>query len=386
MLHKLLKPSLLVVSVISFIACAPKKAEQSNTDEAVSVMSSNLKAVENEYLPESLVDDGNPNLESNSSSPKMAYKHQKDICAGLNFMECQPRLIRAYLVFGRKAVSLTQKIITDVSKHLAGAADNSTGVYNDESQNMSIEFNKRSAMDFDFLIRKNGQSVGRVTANPQVYQIQFNIGLLEQGQADSRGGKLDIQVKFTDGTHWESQITATNQICNEQKPDDPENGRIVVKRNGSLWTGQSMFYNGIAGAYNVTKSCSLAASDNTGLVIYTDFVSDRNAAKASLYVLKRTETSTAHIDNFGLNNFCENYPDLCQSLATSIGATTATTDAYLNQLTNSYCVQRGSPVVTWNSSCQNLSGAVASEPFLTNSNWLSPYNFYKLDVKIPDHL
>ncbi len=386
MTTNLLKSSLLIAAVTSFIACAPKKAENSDTDAAVSIMSSNLKAVGDDFLPEAISDNGRPSATSAAVATKITQKAGDDICDGKDFMECQPRLIRAYLMFGRQAVALTQKIITDVSKNLAGAADNSSGVYNDDTQHLSVEYNKRSASDFDFLIRQNNVPVGRVTANPISYQIQFDLGVLDKDKPDTRGGKIDIQVKFTDSTHWQSQITATNQLCNVDKPDDPTNARIAVIRAGELWSGQSMFYNGIAGAFGVTKTCATQATDSTGLVIYTDFVSDRQAAKAAMYVMKRTETSTSQIGNFGFNNLCENYPDFCQALATSIGATPAFVDSHLNQLTNPYCVRRGSNDVAWNSNCQSISPTVAGTAFLNNTSWISPNEFYKFEVKIPEHL
>ena len=240
--------------------------------------------------------------------------------------------------------------------------------------------------NFDFIISQDGQPVGRVSANPSLYTIQFDLSILEKDKADSRGGKIDIQVKFTDHTHWESQITVTNQRCNTEKPDDPENGRIAVVRKGDIWTGQSMFYNGIGAAYNTTKTCSTLASDSTGLVFYTDFVSDRSAAKAAIYIMKRTENSTAQIGNFGFNRYCANYPDLCQTLATALGTNTSAVNTHLNQLTNPFCFRRGSAEITWNSSCQNLSGPVANESFLANANWMTPFDFYRLAIKIPDHL
>lgn len=379
---------LLLVPAVLLMGCAPELPE---TDSATTLnaMATNLKSVEDRYLPESISENGTvstASLKPSISSAITSQAAEPDICDGLDFIKCQPRLLRAYLLYGRGAVAITSTIVTNVARDLSKAPDNSSGTFHDQEKNLTIEYKKRSLVDFDFLISQGGQPVGRVSANPQLYTIQFDVGILEKDKPDSRGGKIDIQVKYTDRTHWTSQIMVTDMLCNVAKPDDPETGRINVTRNGEVWSGQSMFYNGIAGSFSASKSCATAASDQTGLVVYSDFVADRLAAKAALYVLKRTETSTALIDTFGFNKMCANYPDFCQSLATTLGTTPVSVETSLNQLTNPFCMRRGSMDVTWNSKCETLSSRVADEPFLTNSNWITPYDFYRSEVVIPTKL
>lgn len=384
----------LLSTALVFLGCAPQKqeAQPTDVDPAILAMSSQLKAVGDGYLPESVTDDGKEKAGQGSSagSEKIhqgpSSKATSDICEGLGFLECQPRLVRAYLMMGRRGVETTQKIVTDLARSLAGVADNTTGEFVSVEQKLKIIYNKRSSTDFDVLMIQNGIPVGRFTATPTHYDVQFDMEALEKDKPESRGGRMDIQVKFTDSQNWESQMTATQLNCNIEKPDDPENARIVVTRQGELWNAQSMFYSGISAQYSSEKTCASVPSDNTGLVIYTDLVADRKAAKEAFYVMKRTETDTDHLQNFGFNRFCSNYSDFCQSLAAAMGVSSEVLSAQLSQLQNPFCVRRGTATVAANSNCQELSERVAQEPFLENANWLSASQFYQLKISIPDHL
>ncbi len=372
-----------------FFGCDSKLDDSANNNAAMSVVSANLKAVQNDYVPESIKDNGDKNQTAAAGAPAssaISSDGSKDICAGLDFTACQPRLIRAYLLFGQAAVFLTEQMVEQVAQDLAQTPNNSSGTVQIPDKNLTIQYKKRSLLDYDFLILSGNIPVGRVSASPTLYDIQLDAGVLDQGKPGSRGGKLDIQVNFTDITHWHSQITVTDMSCNVKKPDDPTSARISVTRNADMWSGQSMFYNGIAGALATTKTCSLIPNDNTGLAIYTDFVADHIAAKAALYMMKRSEANTASIQNFGFNGLCNNYSDLCQALATSGSTTPSAIAAYLAGMSNPYCVQRGTSTVTFNSDCHSLSPNVASQAFLPNANWIAPSVFYQMSIVIPPSL
>lgn len=383
--------TILLISFISLlhVACAPSKNESNGNDPAIEAMSSQLKSMGDEFLPASIYEDGratnSAKISSNGLSTQSNHQHD-DICAGVDFIECQPRLIRAYLHMGREGVYTTQRIVSDVARSLSGAPNNSSGQFNNADNGFSISYNKRTSTDFDFLMFENNVVIGRVSAQNGNYNVQFDLNVIDRNKADSNGGKVDIQVKLMDDRNWESQITFTGIKCNVNKPDDPENARIFVVRKGDIWNAQSSFYNGIAAQYTGAKSCSTAASDATGLVIYTNLVADRTAAKAAMYLLKRNEQSVAQLNNFGINNYCQNYPDLCQSLATASGQSTSAVNTFLSVLRNPYCVQRGSAQVLWNSDCANISATVAQEPLLPSASFLSPYEFYRLNITIPNQL
>ncbi|MEQ1878134.1 MAG: hypothetical protein ABL958_15940 [Bdellovibrionia bacterium] len=369
--------SLVVALTVISVGCAPKEQEESN--DAFAVTAANLNAVQAEYVPESITDTG-------ASTSSVKTQTNDDICAGLDFIQCQPRLIRAYLLYGKAAVAITHVIVVGVAHQLRKSPNNSSGVIHVEDQDITVEYNKRSLLDYDFLVIKAGIPVGKISASPELYNVQLDLNVLDKDKPDSRGGKIDLQVKFTDKQNWQSQITITGQKCNEQKPEDPTNGRIAVTRAGELWGAQASFYNAIGMHFSGPKTCQTPATDATGMVIYHDVVADRIAAKASLYIMKRTETSTAQLENFGFPDICTNYADFCQGLATSLNTTTTQVNTYLQAFENPYCVRRGSPLVVFNSNCQDLSPVVGATPFLPNDSWLSANQFYMLDITIPTHL
>ncbi len=374
--------SLIVLALAGLLtACDGQPIKDVELDDSFSVTATNLQSVESEFVPASITEDS-----GSSTQSLRTQSSNEDICAGVDFIQCQPRLIRAYLLIGRDAVAVTHKIVVSVARDLRRAPDNSSGVINVPDEGITVEYNKRSLLDYDFLVIKNGVPAGRISANPSLYNIQLDLNIVEAGKADSRGGKIDIQVQYTDRKHWHSEVVVTGAKCNVEKPDDPENARISVTRGGDLWNAQAMFYNGIAADFNSPKSCNTQPTDATGLVFYTDVVADHAAAKASLYLMKRTETSTANIENFGIPGLCTNYVDLCQAMATQLQVSTTDLNTYLGTLGNPYCVRRGSKEVSFNNDCSALSPTVAATPFIPNTSWMSPSDFYQLDIQIPDHL
>lgn len=375
---------------VSSIGCSEAPQTDTSSNEVIAAVASKLKTVEENYLPESIQETGSASSASLKKDPPLSNRvsaQEEDICAGLNIIECQPRLIRAYIMYGKGAVALTHQVVLSVARDLANAPNNSSGIINLPEKNLRVEYNKRTAMDFDFLVSQGSSPVGRVSAkksdDADLFTIQFDLGILENDKPGSRGGKIEISVDYKKSTDWASKVTVSNMLCDAQKPGDPETAQIAVDRKNGIWKGRSMFYSGIAGVYNEVKTCSTPASDNTGLVTYTDFVADSKAAKAAIYVLKRNETSTSSIQNFGFNLFCSNYLDLCQSLATALNTTPNAVDQFLGQMTNPYCVKRGSPDVVWNSDCRADSATVADEPFTNSSPWMAPIDFYQLEVQIP---
>lgn len=372
---------ILILAMTSLLAACGAKEKKDDGSEAILAMNSNLQAIETGFVPESISDSGS------SVAPAMAKNSDnEDICEGLDLIQCQPRLIRLYLVWGRGAVGLARGLVSEFAGHMKGVEDGASGTFYDEAANSSVYYSKRSALDFDLVVLKGNQPVARVSANPLLYTIQFDLNELDKDKPNTRGGKIEIQVAYADRSNWKSRITVTGQKCNPLKPDDPENARIDMNRAGELWSGQAMFYSGTSATFGIEKSCNLQPGDNTSLLTYTDLVADRKVAKANLYMFKRTETSTAQIQNFGLPSFCENYPDYCQSIAVANNTSPAALDNLLNGHQNSYCVQQGRRDVTFNSTCEGVSPTVSEAPFLDNSNWVTPSDFSRLEIQIPNRI
>ncbi len=388
MFNNILKSSISITAIAGLaFGCSPKDTSNDNA-QALAAVSSHLTSVHDNYVPASIHDDGSSSapVDSGATSSAISTDPNHDICANLSIAECQARLLRAYLLYGRAAVGLTGQIIGSVAGDLAKAPDNSSGTFTSVADNVTIQYKKQSLLEFDFLLISGSTPVGHISSHSGKYDIQLNSTVLDKAKPGSRGGMIDIQVQFTDLTHWTSQISVTGVQCNVSKPTDPTTGRITVTRNDQIWNGQSVFYNGISGEFNNSATCADQASDNNGLVIYTDFVADHVAAKAALYLMKRSETSTASIQNYGFNEMCTNYPDLCGRLATSISSTPSAVATYLNSIQNPYCLKAGAPTVAWNSDCSSSSQAVSGHAFTPASGWMTPSDFYQMQIVIPSSL
>lgn len=207
----------------------------------------------------------------------------------------------------------------------------------------------------------------------------------ESKNSGDSAGKLEMQVRYEDATHWNSRLTITDVPCNTLKPEDPQSAFIEINRNGQKWIGQSALYNSISGDFASTKSCSTPATQDNGLVTLTEFVANSQVAKSSLYLFKASDSVTDY-SHFGFNNYCENYPDRCQALATSLGSNIQMVDQHLNAFSNPYCVHKGSSEVLWNSSCEQDSIEIAEIPFEKSSQWTSPLDFSLLHIDIPTQL
>jgi hypothetical protein len=370
--------SLMIVGLLSGLACSKKPVANNSDDQQVSILSSNLKMVEKGFLPESIADDG-------TQSQSLANKSSDDdICKDLDFVECQPRLIRAYLRYGKSAVTTVNSIVTSISNDLAKTGEVSSGTISSENQ-VTIIFNKQSHTDFELILLKANQPAGRILASPNLYIIQLDMALVDNKDSETKAGKLEMKVSYENEQSWHSTLTFTELPCNSLKPEDPQTAMIEVSRAGGKWVGQSALYNSTSGDFHIAKSCSNTATPENGLIVLTEFVADAHVAKASIYFFKGSDNRTEY-SQFGINNYCENYPDRCQSLADSFGSTPQLVDQHLNQFTNPYCVRRGSAVVTWNSSCENESSIVSESVFVKSSQWTSPLGFSQLKIVIPAQL
>ena len=156
---------------------------------------------------------------------------------------------------------------------------------------------------------------------------------------------------------------------------------IELTKNGKLWHGLSMFYNGRSGKLGKSVSCDSPETDADSIVAYTDFVADRSASKASIYLMQRNESSTENIQDYGMNNLCSNYPAVCEAIGDIDSV-----DNYFSGLDNPFCVERGTRDVVFNSTCEAQSQLVSETPFKDNNSWITPTDFYQMDLTLPDSL
>ncbi len=375
---------------IFMVGCDEKPKDDGSVakqDAALSALASNLNDVDNEFVPESLKVS---NSQSKSQSKLVQGKTKEDdICEDGELFDCQPKLLKFYVKTARETFRFSRKLILDIAHNMGSAPDGSSGVIK-LKDGITVEYNKKSFLKFDLLLKEKGQSIGYISVKNGEYDIRLDMDVIDKANPDSNGGLFEIAVKFTDRKHWQTNLHITNTHCDESDPSDPEALRIEVNRNDTTWVGQSTIYSPRATIDKATVSCSSPVDDSTAIVMYTDFVGNSTATKSALYMMRRNETSTAQINEYGIDGLCTKYPDLCQSLGLQLGyaANVAGTEVanYLGQFSNPFCVQHGSSDVIWNSDCSSSSAEVGSASFRANSDWITPSDFYQMSVELPDSL
>ena len=366
----------------------PKEDEEyAKQDAALMQLAGNLKAIDDEFVPESISDETPEVLAKLSGVQGKAQ--DDDICGDLDLMECQPRLLRFYVRTARVMFGFSHLIVRDVARGLGQLPNGSSGTMHIEKDNVTIQYNKISFLDFELLLKQGERPVGYIKVEEGHYNLRFDIAVLEQDNPQSKGGKISVDVTFTDRQNWQTEITVTDTLCDVTDPDDPEAAYLRVGRDSGLWKGVTMFYHGATASFE-DVTCDSTSTDDTSMVIYTDFVANRRAAKAAMYFMKRNETSTANIGNFGLDGFCGHYPDLCQALGEAEGLPSETAGqqiaAHLANFSNPYCAQRGSRDITWNDDCSAVSSEVSAAPLQDGSDFMTPSQFYQHSVPIPENL
>jgi len=361
--------------------------ELAKQDAALTALAGNLKAIDDEFVPPSVSDESTQVLSKASGSIR-SKAESDDICGTLDFIECQPRLLRFYIRTARLTFGFSRLIVLDVARGMGGIPDGSTGSIHIAAEDVTVNYRKTSFLDFELLLKKANRSVGFIKVEPGHYELRFDIATLEAGNPDSKGGKIAIDVEYLDQGNWNTEITVTDTLCDPENPDDPEAAYLNVSRIGGLWKGLTTFYHGASARFDQPLTCDSPASDQNSMTIYTDFVANKVAAKAALYFMRRNETSMANVASFGLNGLCGKYPDLCQSLGVSLGlpADTAgqTVANHFSQFVNSYCAQRGSRDIQWNNTCSAVAPEVADAPLQNGSSWMAPSVFSQLSISIPD--
>lgn len=365
----------------------PKQDEEyAKQDAALAALAGNLKSIDDEFVPESISDESPEALAKPGGV--LSKAQEDDICGDLDFMECQPRLLRFYVRTARLMFGFSHLIVRDVARGLGHLPDGSTGTMHIEKDNVTVQYRKTSFLNFELLLKQADRPVGFIKVEEGHYELRFDIAILEQDNPQSKGGKIAVDVTFKNRESWQTEIQISDTLCDPADADDPEAAYLRVGRDNGLWKGVTMFYNGAAASFEEEITCETPRNDQNGLVIYTDFVANRRAAKAAMYFMRRNETDTQNISEFGLNGFCGHYADLCQSLGVALGLPVDTAGqqvaTHLSQFGNPYCAQRGSRDITWNDDCSAVSNEVSAAPLQDGSDWMAPSEFYQMSVPIPE--
>lgn len=375
----------LLASSLYIQGCGEKEADN-EIDPAVVQMSQSLEAVERDFLPAPLELKG-------TAAEKISQKTEEDICGDDDLFTCQPKLLKFYVQNSKQAFAFARIATMQAAFGLGRLPDGSSGQVRVEKDNVDIIFNKRSALDFEILVKKDGQSLGYIKSNNKNYHIQYDLDKDVNKDPNSLGGKIDIAVTYTGRKSWVTDVLITDVACNPIKVKDPRTARIKVERENDKWTGSATWHSDIAGNFSSDVSCNTPGSDEHGLVTYTEFVSNNEASRGALYIMKQNESSTNNIAAYGVNQLCANYEALCQAMGESFGLPTETAKVTIENLlsiaTNPFCIKpstSGNAVTDWNNDCSSISQEIANKPYLATSEFIAPSTFKDLSIQLPETL
>lgn len=345
-----------LVIVITAVSCGKKSESTSaNSDPTITaVVVANLNTVGTSYSPDS--------LKSSTGVKLMA-----DLCAGTDLFGCQPRLIKEYIFFSKQLLAAVRMMMEGVGKGLGHLADGAKGTVTvSDLPQTSIIYKKISDTVYD-VIMVNTTSTDTfldISVNGNVYSLKWNFertpSALKNADTPTQGS-LDAVVTYTDANNWTSNIAFLGMACNVLEPRAPERIRIIMSKSNSMWSGKAMLYNGRWAYDDNVVSCNSTENDLRSMNLYTDFVGNQTAAKAKVYMMRRSVSNFNNDETYALSNFLNTY-----NTGWSIN---------LSAYSNPFCTT-GPTNITWNNECSGTSSDVASASFGLVSDWVQPNVFY----------
>lgn len=298
---------------------------------------------------------------STQSSSAVHAASDSDPCAGVSSFEaCQPILLRLYLSMAKMVFDASSGMIEEVSTEI-GALGVGTGTVTKE--HASYTYNKTSDSEFSILGRdSNNQPFIYVRAADMRYEVRSNFAKLpdEVGSASDEVEAVQLNIDYTSANQWVLTVTLYMPGCDPNDVGKPEIIRLYVTKSGSLWKGKAMMYNPRWGGDNEVN-CETEPSDATAKCLYTDFVADDSAGKASVFILPRTISDVNLITDYGIN-------------------------VMNGSLTNPFCNPTQTMAAVWDNACSDYSATVSTTDFGPATEWTTPSDLYQVDVALPDSL
>ncbi len=355
------------------MGCGKKKSTDTPANVVAgpgfSGVSTQMKSINSALVPQSLAFPSS--FQFNKESEPASFSSGNP-CQGYNLFTCQPVLLRLYLSLNKQMGAQILTALDEINTHLASVADGATGTVTDNGQ--TISYTKTNNANFSILV-KTAAAVPFIFVSyaNSAFKMQINIAAMP---SDSSGGPsqgvMEIFGTYTDNNNWNVTTQMIGMDCQDNDVGAPANIRVQVAKANGLWKGKAYQYNP---RWLGSNTCSTAPSDTTAASIFTDFVADDAAAKASVYIMPRTVIDMSTISNYALNKLVTNFP-----------AVFGGQSADLSAFPNPFCNPTSTMAATWNSTCVGSSSPVADADFDPSVNWLTPVQFAALAVTMPTTL
>ena len=105
--------------------------------------------------------------------------------------------------------------------------------------------------------------------------------------------------------------------------------------------------------------------------MYTDFVANDTAAKASVYMMDRSVDSLTDIADYGIGDYSTVYSN-------DFGDTSS--------YPIPFCNPAGTLDATWGDDCTLTDATICTADFGSASDWVTPSELYQLEIDIPTSL
>ncbi|MGK5084691.1 hypothetical protein WDW37_15460 [Bdellovibrionota bacterium FG-1] len=382
MTNRVLTIAWIVVALGAIAGCAKADAPAPASSNVINEAATNLTAVSAAFSPQSLSYSSLP-LNSYLTGRSESVRAQSGGVGGISqaqsgnpcapfsgptaLFDCQPVLLRLYIDMSKQFLDMATLLITDVGKKLGSLADGATGSVENGAQ--TIFYSRTSATQYSALIKEGANPVAYLSAVGNVYTLQFDFSKMSSIDG-TPPSQMEFKLTYTDANTWSIVTTGLGSACSPDDVRAPRQFKILMSKANGLWNGKAMLYNGVWATGvggGLDPTCSTVDSDAASMALYTDFVGDQTAAKANIYMMKRTISSVAAYTP--LKDFCTTY-----GIA---GCATWFTSA---NFSNSFCNLGTTVIATWNDSCASQSPAVAAASFGPASDWVVPADFSNTSI------
>ena len=285
-----------------------------------------------------------------------------------NFLACQPTLLANYISQTKAFVEGVTGFLKQAESQISSIADGASGSLT-SSEGYKISYTKTDSDTFTVKVSAQNQTLVALSIDNKKTDFQMDAWVLaDKSVYSSNYGRYSGNLDYQNENSWSVTLFLAGIPCDSQAVDSPERIELIVSYSNGVWTGKAM-------SYHPRKSgdlCTQASPDASKMNVYTDFIGDETATKASVYMLNHTVSSLESITTFQIGKFCVNYPSICGT------STDYTTDSS-SSITLPFCVSQTGKEPVWGNSCPDSSNIVNAN-YSAASQWVIPSTFYLKDL------
>jgi hypothetical protein len=340
-----------------------------NSSASATQVATNIDTVKSNMLPGSL---------AISSTSSLALQDDDPCADSDGFIDCQPNLLKLYLAIGKQMVGMTGQMIANSASFINSQEIGSSGsLETGETEVSKVEYNIPSASEYSLMLHStNGAfmylSVDQSGDNP-VYQIKFD-GSAAPDEDDGGPAQVSATITYTSDTEFIVDMEMGGSACDPNDVRAPQNIAIYINRNATQWKGKANLYSPRWLGENL--SCDTEPSASTSLYMYHDFVGNETNTTASLYLASSDLTDKTAYGDWGIEDLCTNFSNVCGPGGTGMGENVVIADTYINP----FCVTGQDSV--WNSACDDAPVTDYSSQDL----WVLPADLKVLSPELPESL